>query len=384
MISYAQNGEDVLLDRLFPRDVKGFYVDVGANDPVKDSITKHFYDLGWHGINVEPAEAPFRRLVESRPRDLNLNVGVSDAGGTLTLHETQPGTGASTFSPDFADRLREEGITFSQRPVPVLTLAQVFEDHVDGDIDFLTIDVEGYEFQVLAGGDWKRWRPRVVVVEATEPRTTVPSHELWEPTLLDADYLFAAFDGLNRYYVRAEDAHMVEALRTPVNIFDEFDPYGYSKLQEDLRQAYETSQRHLVAARAFNDTLWHEYHDLLKDYGELQPDVSMLQAEFERLQRSLANTRMQYEALSSAVSEAHARYEPLCQEVVQARAGAEAARAWTEATHALVEGVSPGALGVARRVTRLGGRFPGAARTVTRTARVAIAAKRRFSRLGVS
>lgn len=377
MISYAQNGEDVLLDRLFPRDVKGFYVDVGANDPVRDSITKHFYDLGWRGINVEPAQQPFQRLVELRPRDINLNIGVSDEPGTLTLYETPPGTGASTFSSHLAARLSEEGIPASERPVPVLTLAQVFEERVEGDIDFLSVDVEGFEAQVLVGGDWKRWRPRVVVVEATEPRTTVPSYERWESTLLDADYLYAAFDGLNRYYVRAEDSELATWLQAPVNVFDEFEPYRYAKPLDDLRLGFETSQRHLVAARAFNETLWNEYHDLLGEFSQLEPGVSMLQAEFERLQRSLANSRTHYETLNSAVNEAVARYEPLYQETVQVRARAEAA-------HALFEGVSPGALGVARRVTRVAGRFPGAAKTATRTARIAIAAKRKISQAGRS
>src|ERR671932_817144 len=99
MTSYAQNHEDVLLVRLFRPGLTGFYVDVGANDPVSNSVTKHFYDLGWRGINVEPATAPFERLQEARPRDVNLNIGISDHEGTLTFHEFPPGiSGVSTFS----------------------------------------------------------------------------------------------------------------------------------------------------------------------------------------------------------------------------------------------------------------------------------------------
>ena len=375
MISYAQNGEDVLLDRLFPRGMKGFYVDVGAMDPVHHSVTKHFYDLGWRGINVEPAEDPFRRLCEARKRDVNLGVGLSDEAGTLTLHEAPAGTGDSTFSSDHAARHRANGVALSERSVPVITLAQVCEDHVEDEIDFLSVDVEGHEERVVAGGDWKRWRPRVLVIEATEPGTPVPSHEGWEPTLLEADYLFAAFDGLNRYYVRGEEAHLAEGLRTPVNVFDDFEPFRYLKPLEDLRQSFETSQRHLVAARAFNETLWNEYHHLKREYDQLEPDLSMLQAEFERLHRSLANSRTQYEALSSVLGEIQARYEPLCQALVELRDR-------SETFHALFEDVSPAGLGVARRLTRLSGRFPVAARTVTRTARIAIAAKRKLSQMG--
>ena len=79
MVSYAQNHEDVLLDRAFPRGKPGFYIDVGANEPVRNSVTKHFYELGWHGINVEPAAHPFALLAAERERDVNLNVAVSDS-----------------------------------------------------------------------------------------------------------------------------------------------------------------------------------------------------------------------------------------------------------------------------------------------------------------
>ena len=372
MISYAQNGEDVLLDRLFPRDMKGFYVDVGANDPVQNSVTKHFYDLGWRGINIEPAEEPFRLLCQYRQRDVNLNIGISDAAGTLTLHQSPVGTGDSTFSAEGAARLREEGTAVSERTVPVITLTELFEDHIDGDIDFLTIDVESHEAQVLRGGDWKRWRPRVVVVEATEPRTSIPSHEEWEPTLLDADYLFASFDGLNRYYVRAEDSDLVARLQTPVNVFDQFDPYGYIKPLEDLRRDLEASNRNLVAARVANDTLWHEYHDLLADYHNLEPDLSMLQAEFERLQRGLANTRAHQEQVKAAVEAAEARYGPLSAALAEATARSDEALA-------LFEAINPAALGVARRLTRLAGSFPRTAGIVTRAARVLLARKRAIS-----
>ena len=85
MISYAQNYEDVLLARLFGGRTTGFYVDIGAMDPVLDSVTKHFYDLGWHGINVEPVKELFDDLVMQRPRDVNVCAAISDQPGDATL-----------------------------------------------------------------------------------------------------------------------------------------------------------------------------------------------------------------------------------------------------------------------------------------------------------
>ena len=163
--SYAQNHEDVLLARLFPPGIKGFFIDVGAMDPVLHSVTKLFSDRGWQGINVEPAAAHFERLQAGRPRDTNLNVGLSDHEGTLTLFESDPSSGWSTFSADQAAHHRDSGLTLVERTVPVMTLAQVCQKYVTDTIDFMSIDVEGHERQVLAGGDWRTWRPRVVLVE---------------------------------------------------------------------------------------------------------------------------------------------------------------------------------------------------------------------------
>ena len=75
-VSYAQNFEDVILHRVLKEVKKGFYIDVGANDPVIDSVTKAFYDDGWHGINIEPVSEWFEKLQLVRPNDINLQTGV--------------------------------------------------------------------------------------------------------------------------------------------------------------------------------------------------------------------------------------------------------------------------------------------------------------------
>ncbi|MCY2964675.1 MAG: FkbM family methyltransferase [Planctomycetota bacterium] len=225
MISYSQNREDVLLNRLFPPGYKGFYVDVGANHPIQGSVTAHFYTAReWRGVNIEPTDV-YNDIVSVRTRDTNLNCAVSSQSGESTFYEFPASTGVSTFSADLA-KTAEEKLKIAPRThsVPVKTLEQICGEHASGQIDFMSIDVEGHERQVIAGGNWRKYRPRVVLVEATLPHTSIPCHQEWEPLLLSADYLFATFDGLNRYYVRAEDRDLIPLLAVPVNVFDDFVP----------------------------------------------------------------------------------------------------------------------------------------------------------------
>ncbi len=227
MISYAQNHEDVLLRRVFADDEVGFYIDVGANDPVRHSVTKYFYDRRWRGINIEPQTGRYKCLRSQRPDDVNLNVGLSDRETALDLLECLSNDALSTFSPELADIWREQGLQFVSRRVPVTTLARVCDEYVDRPIDFLKIDVEAHERKVIDGGNWALWRPRVVLVEACGP-------EQWEPQLLAADYLFATFDGINRFYVRAEDRQLLSAFQSPVCCLDDYVSYEHQKAVDEL------------------------------------------------------------------------------------------------------------------------------------------------------
>jgi FkbM family methyltransferase len=224
-ISYAQNGEDVLLRRALAERENGFYIDVGAAHPVSDSVTKIFYDEGWSGVNVEPARFFAELLRSERPRDTTLEVALSNTEGTLTFFDGPERDGWSTLAPQVAADLKARGVDVIERTVQTMTLAHLCEEYAPATIDFLKVDVEGHEREVLEGADWQRWRPTVVVVEATVPHTAVPSFDDWETLLLDANYLFAIFDGINRFYVRGEDADLLERFRAPANYLDDFIPH---------------------------------------------------------------------------------------------------------------------------------------------------------------
>jgi FkbM family methyltransferase len=226
MVSYAQFGEDVMLRRFFGEQASGFWVDVGANDPVLDSVTLHFSLSGWTGVNIEPLPDLHRRLVASRPRDLNLNLALSDRAGTLELVVDHSAPGLSTATSELAELYRQQGHRLERVEVPARTLAEVVDEHCrDRTVDFLKLDAEGHEAAILGGVDLRRFRPRVVVAEAGfRP-------EEWEPKLLDQGYLLAGCDVVNRYYVREEEAAGAGRLEHPANVGDRF-------IRWDAVQAY--------------------------------------------------------------------------------------------------------------------------------------------------
>ena len=227
----------MLARALRPDDRGGFWVDVGAGDPVVDSVTAAFAERGWRGVNVEPLPREHERLCAARPADTNLRVALGATAGLGTLFvEPAENRGASTMVPELAERYRADGEEFTPIEVPISTLARVVADHVAGPVDFLKVDVEGFEREVLAGADWSNFRPRVVVMEATVPKSDEPAHEGWEPMLLELGYRFAMFDGLNRFYAHADEPALVQKLAIPANVFDDFVPYAWAHQVDEAQQ----------------------------------------------------------------------------------------------------------------------------------------------------
>lgn len=224
-VSYAQNQEDVLLRRALRDVARGVYVDVGASDPVRDSVTKAFYDRGWSGINIEPSAQAFARLRDARPRDVNLNVAVSDHDGEITLYDVA-GSGLSTSVRANADALASSGAAVQNVVTPCRTLAGILAPMHLPAVHFLKVDVEGAEEAALRGADFSSFRPWIILVEATEPNTTISNHSAWEPIILAAGYRFAHFDGLNRYYLSQEKAELQAFFDRPVSVLDGFVRHG--------------------------------------------------------------------------------------------------------------------------------------------------------------
>ena len=129
MISYAQNFEDVMLWRVLRSVPAGVYVDVGANDPRVDSVTRWFYEQGWRGINIEPVPYWHERLVADRLQDVNLQMVVSCETGYLTLYDIAD-TGLATLSREIADKHQREGAAVLEIRVPSSPLDTLLAKHL--------------------------------------------------------------------------------------------------------------------------------------------------------------------------------------------------------------------------------------------------------------
>ena len=208
-LSYAANLEDYHLARAFEGQASGFYIDVGAGHPVADNVSCWFYLRGWRGLVVEPQRALIELYPLVRPRDIVVPKLLGRAPGEIDFHIVERLSGFSSIFPEHARSAREFGAGFHICRMPMTTLAAICEEHGVETIDFLKIDVEGAEGDVLAGGDFRRFRPRVVVLEALAPGTMAENFSAWEPLLLDQGYAFALFDGLNRFYVAREDEALI-------------------------------------------------------------------------------------------------------------------------------------------------------------------------------
>ena len=168
-VSFAQEGEDLLLERIFDGHTSGFYVDIGAHHPTRFSNTYRLYRRGWRGINIDATPGSMARFKTKRSRDINLEIVISDKTGTRRLYQFDE-PALNSVSAELAER-RVRDTTYVLTGVvdlPARTLSDVLVEHLPSDvatIDLLTIDVEGHDFEVIRSNDWTEYRPRVLLIE---------------------------------------------------------------------------------------------------------------------------------------------------------------------------------------------------------------------------
>jgi FkbM family methyltransferase len=221
-LSYAQRFEDFYLMRCFGGRANGFYIDIGSGHPVYDNVSFAFYLKGWRGITVEPNPWLSRLSRAVRPRDQHIEALVGASSGRATFYRVRDFHGLSTMIEGHAEAaLKQFGKSADAIEVPLTTLSAICADGAaPAAFDFLKIDVEGAEAEVLRSGDWQRFRPRIVVVEALAPYTLAPAFDQWEGFLAGHGYSYVWFDSLNRYYVAAEAAELKASFADAPTSFD--------------------------------------------------------------------------------------------------------------------------------------------------------------------
>ena len=166
--SYSQEGEDMILRRLFETKKNGFYVDVGAHHPKRFSNTYYFYKIGWKGINIDAMPKSMKLFNKIRPRDINLEEAVSDKIEELKYYVfNEPALNG--FSKGITDKRNGKNgyYVVNTEILKTKTLSKILEQCMSNeqDIDFLSVDVEGFDYHVLAGNDWQRFHPKVILFE---------------------------------------------------------------------------------------------------------------------------------------------------------------------------------------------------------------------------
>jgi len=241
MVSYSHNFEDVMIRRAFGDVPTGTYVDVGAGWPTKTSNTYDLYKKGWRGLIVEPQIGLFsdykRAWDEARPDDMLIAGAVGATPGALDFYICNQ-RNMSTGAEDTVAYWQRQGANFGEATrVPVHMLRTLLADHGIEEFQLLCIDVEGMEWHALTGLDLERFRPWLMVIEATKPGSYEPNCERWEPMVMRAGYALVYEDGSNRWYVAYErEADLRAKFRYPPCVWDNFVGWREAELEAKVKE----------------------------------------------------------------------------------------------------------------------------------------------------
>ncbi len=207
---YSQGGEDIVIDNIFSTKSKGYYVDVGAHHPYRFSNTFKFYEKGWEGINIDPLPNMKEKFDKERPRDFNLEIGISLKSGNLNYYMfSEPAI--NTFDEDIAtawlnnETLDHPAKLVDKKLIPVVRLETILDQHLpkNTEIDFLNIDVEGLDFEVLQSNNWGKYKPKLIACEIHKSIEEILDCEIYY-YLVAKGYKFHAKTCLTSFFLRKD------------------------------------------------------------------------------------------------------------------------------------------------------------------------------------
>lgn len=172
--SYSQFNEDLLIDLILGLKDNGFYLDIGANDPVIGNNTKRFYDKGWSGINIEPGPNAIKKFYEYRIRDINLNIGVGSTKGNSIFYQLEESSLSSFNIKNAKNMAAKSGSIITEIPIDVFRLVDIVDQYIKGkQVDFMSVDTEGSDLAVLQSNNWDKFRPTLIIVEIDNQYTKI-------------------------------------------------------------------------------------------------------------------------------------------------------------------------------------------------------------------
>ena len=166
-ICFSQNGEDLVINRFLDNKNEGFFVDVGAHHPIRFSNTFLFYKKGWSGINIDAMPGSMAQFNKIRPNDINIEKGIGLKKDKLTFYQFNE-SALNTFSKKEAFSKNKDGYKIiKSNLVEVDTLENILDKYMPlkTEIDFLNIDAEGKDEEVLISNNWKKYNPNYIIIE---------------------------------------------------------------------------------------------------------------------------------------------------------------------------------------------------------------------------
>ncbi len=201
--TYSQSGEDVIIDFIFTAFLKmekPTYLDLGAHHSSIMSNTVFFYKKGARGVLVEADPFLFEELKRNRRKDLCLNIGVGVTGEKEADFYILDAKALNTFSKEEVEKCRAYTKVEKIIKMPLLSINEIIEKHCLKTPDFISIDIEGLDFEVIKGLNFDKYRPKVFCVETIENSTEHKNKEI-DQFMLDKGYMVYADTYINTIYV---------------------------------------------------------------------------------------------------------------------------------------------------------------------------------------
>lgn len=204
-LSYSQIGEDIIIDFFLKNKREGFYIDIGSYHPINLSNTYKFYKRGWSGINIEPNYNKFHLFKNQRTKDINLNIGIGPREERSPFFIFDADT-LCTFSKQSAENYKRLGHKILEiKEVDLIPLKEVIAKYArNKNIDFLSVDTEGYDLEVLRTNDWNSYRPNIIIIETVEYSQEILGKKLndhYDKFMNDIGYKKIADTYINSIYI---------------------------------------------------------------------------------------------------------------------------------------------------------------------------------------